>query len=103
MSPLFKTEMESARALKTLLEANARWNEPRRDNSANDLRRVVDETSTINPELQKELLYSWQYGFIEDKPQEAGLELAGSPNPLRKDDNMKSGKALTNPLKGKEK
>ena len=106
VSPLFKTEVESARdrarakALKTLLEANARCNETRRDISANGLRRVVEETSTINPDLWKELLYSWQYGFIEDKPQ-AG-ERSGLPNLLRKDDNRKSWKALTNPLKGKE-
>ena len=59
---LFKTEVESARdrsratALKTLLEANARWNEERRDTSTNDLRRIVDETSTIYPDLRKELL-----------------------------------------------
>ena len=71
--------MESARdrsratALKTLLEANARWNEVRRDTSSNDLRRIVDETSTLNPDLRKELLYSWQYGFIEDKPREDTL------------------------------
>ena len=107
MSPLFKTEVESAKdraratALKTLLEANARWNETRKETFANDLRRVVDETSTINPELRKELLYYWQYGFIEDKPEEAEFEISGSPNLLRKDENGKSGKALTNPLKGK--
>ena len=105
VSPLFKTEVESARdrsratALKTLLEANARWNEERRDTSTNDLRRIVDETSTIYPDLRKELLYSWQYGFIEDKPQEDVL--TGSPTLFRKDENRKSGKALTNPLKGK--
>ena len=105
VSPLFKTEVESARdrsratALKTLLEANARWNEARRDTSTNDLRRTVDETSTINPDLLKELLYSWQYGFIEDKPEEDAL--SGSPTLISKDDNRKSGKALTNPLKGK--
>ena len=81
VSPLFKTEVESAKdraratAVKTLLEVNARWNETRRDTFANDLRRVVAETSTINPELRKELLYSWQYGFIEDRPQEAELEI----------------------------
>ena len=104
VSPIFKTEVESARdrslakSLKTLLEANARWNETRRDTSTNDLRRIVDETSTINPDLRNELLYSWQYGFIEDKPQED--ELTGSSTLLRKDDNRKSGKALTNPLKG---
>ena len=107
VNPLFKTEVESAKdrarakALKTLLEANARWNETRRDTSANELRRVVDETSTINPELRKELLYSWQYGFIEDKPEEAEFEISGSPNLLREDENRMGGKALTNPLKGK--
>ena len=104
-SPLFRTEVESARdrsratALKTLLEANARWNEERRDISDNDLRRIVDETSTINPDLRKELLYSWQYGFIEDKPQEYTVQ--GSPTLLRKDESRKSGKALMNTLKGK--
>ena len=103
MSPLFRTEMGSARdrsratALKTLLEANARWNEARRDASTNDLRRIADETRTINPDLRKELLYSWQYGFIEDKPQKDAL--TGSPTLLRKDENRKSGKALKNPLK----
>ena len=60
---------------------------------------MVDETITINPVLLKELRYSWQYGFIEDTPQEA--ERSGSPNLLRKDDHKKSGKALRNPLKGK--
>ena len=105
VSPLFRTEVESARdrsratALKTLLEANARWNEARRDTSSNDLRRIVDETSTINTDLRKELLYSWQYGLIEDKPQEDTL--AESSTLLRKDENRKSGKALTNPLEGK--
>ena len=54
MSPLFKQQEDMAkdraraRALKELLEANARWNQTRRDTSANDLRRTVDETSTIN-------------------------------------------------------
>ena len=79
------------------MEANARWNTTRRDTSANVIRRIVDETSTINPELRKELLYSWDYEFIEDKPE----ELEPSTNLLRKDENWKSGKALTNPLKGK--
>ena len=48
----------------------------------------MDETSTKNPDLRKELLMQ------EDA-------LSGSPTLLRKDDNRKSGKALTNPLKGK--
>ena len=102
-SPKFKGEVESAKNRnrakfsRTLLEANARWNTTRRDTSANDIRRIVGETSTINPELRKELLYSWEYGFIEDKPE----DLDPSTNLLRKDENRKSGKALTNPLKGK--
>ena len=58
----------------------------------------MDETSTINPELWKELLYSWEYGFIEDKPEEVE---PSSTNFLRKDGGRKSGKALTNSLKGK--
>ena len=104
VSTLFKSEVESAKdrdrakALKTLLEANARWNVTRRDTSANDIKRIVDETSTKNPDLRKELLYSWEYGFIEDKPEEDDQR---SPNLLRKDEGRKSGKALTNPLKGK--
>ena len=104
VSRLFKSEVESAKdrdrekALKTLLEANARWNATRRDTLANDLRRIVDETSTINPDLRKELLYSWEYGFIEDKPEEDDQR---SPNRLRKDEGRKSGKALKIPLKGK--
>ena len=103
VSPKFRTEIESVknrdrtRALKTLLEANARWNSKRRDTSGNDIRRIVDETSTINPELRKKLLYSWEYGFIEDKPE----ELEANSNLLRKEENRKSGKTLTNPLKGK--
>ena len=104
VSPLFETEVESAKdkdrakELKTLLEASARWNATRGDTSANDLRRIVDEMSTINLDLRKELLYSWKNGFIKDKPQE---DEPRSPNLLRKDENRKSGKALTNPLKGK--
>ena len=103
VSPKFKVEVESAKnrdqakVLRTLLEVNARWNTTRRDTSANDIRRIVDETSTINPELRKELSYSCEYGFLEDKPE----ELEPSTNLLRKDENRKSGKALTNPLKGK--
>ena len=64
VSPLFlpntapAKERARAKELKQLLEANARWNVTRRDISDKELRRVVDETSTINPELRKELLYS---------------------------------------------
>ena len=90
---------DRAKALKSLLEANARWNARRRDTSANDQRRIVDETSTIDPELRKELLYSWEHGFIEDKPQEQTEQRP--PNLLRKDKNRKSGKVVMNPLKNK--
>ena len=58
----------------------------------------MDETSTINPDLRKELLYSWEYGFIEDKLEEIK---PSSTNLLRKDKNRKKEKALTNPLKRK--
>ena len=91
-------DRDRAKALKTLLGANARWNATRRDASENDIRRLVDETSTKNPDLRTELLYSWEKGFI-DKPTEEGY--AESPILLRKDENGKSGKALKNPLKGR--
>ena len=100
VSPLFKEQVEStedrarARALMELLEANARWNQTRRDTSANDLRRTVEETSTINPELRKEMLYSWERGFVEDKPEDI-------VNQRQWKKGRKSGKVLTKPLKGK--
>ena len=82
VSSPFKQQMKPAkdrsraRAIKSLLEANARWNQTRRDSSANDIRRIVDKTSTINPELRKVLLYSWKRGFIEHKPiDQSGLSL----------------------------
>ena len=62
VSPLFKQQVETAkdkdraRALKILLDANGRWNAMRRYTSAKDIRRIVDKTSTINPELRKKLL-----------------------------------------------
>ena len=104
-SPLFRhdTAMAKDRArakeLKQLLEANARWNATRRDLSDSELRRVVDETSTINPELRKELVYSWERGFIEYKQTTSKEDLSGSF--LRKHEQRKSGKALTIPLKSK--
>ena len=61
-----------------LLEANARWNVTRLDISDSELRRIVDETSTINPELRKELLYSWERGFIEDKQPTMNENWSGS-------------------------
>ena len=105
VSPLFlrnttaAKERARAKELKQLLEANARWNATRRDISDSELRRVVDETSTINPELRKELLYSWERGFIEDKQPTVTDILSGSF--LRKHEQRSSGKALTIPLKGK--
>ena len=92
-------ERARAKELKQLLEANAKWNATRRDLSDSELRRVVDETSTINPELRKELLYSWERGFIEDKQTKSKEDLSGSF--LRKHEQRKSGKALTIPLKSK--
>ena len=104
VSPLFlrntaaAKERARAKELKQLLEANARWNATRRDKSDSELRRIVDETSTINPELRKELLYSWERGFIEDKQSAETDNWSG--NFLHKHKQRKSGKALTIPLKG---
>ena len=70
---MFKQNVSSARdgvrarALKDHLEANARWNAERRDAAASVFRRIVHETSTINSETRKGLLYSWEKGFIKDK------------------------------------
>ena len=104
VSPLFlrntaaAKERARAKELKQLLEENARWNATRRDTSDSELRRIVDETSTKNPEHRKELLYSWERGFIEDKQ---GAETDNwSRNFLNKHKQRKSGKALTIPLKG---
>ena len=105
VSPLFlrntaaAKERARAKELKQPLEANARWNVTRRDISDSELRRIVDETSTINPELRKELLYSWERGFIEDKQTTSNDSWLGSF--LRKHEQRKSVKALTIPLKGK--
>ena len=80
-SPLHKQQVNSDRdrqrvkALKELLEANARWNQERRDAAKNDVRRIVDETGLLKPELRKEIIYSWEKGFIEDKE----LEQSKSP------------------------
>ena len=105
VSPLFlrntaaAKERARAKELKQLLEANARWNVTRRDISDSELRQIVDETSTINPELRKELLYSWERGFIEDKQTTSNDSWSGSF--LRKHEQRKSGKTLTIPLKNK--
>ena len=74
VGPLFKQasmttqERNSARTLRNLLEANANWNTERRRYDGPSLSQLVDTTSTIDPELRKELLYSWEKGFVEDKP-----------------------------------
>ena len=105
VSPLFlrntaaAKERARAKELKQLLEANARWNVTRRDISDSELRLVVDETSTMHPELRKELFYSWKRGFIEDKQTAVTDNWSGSF--LREHEQRKSGKALTIPLKGK--
>ena len=92
-------DRQRAKALKELLEANARWNQERRDAAKNDVMRIVDETGLLNPELRKEMLYSWEKGFIEDKELE---QRKSSPKTiLRKDSLRKSGQALTKQLKGK--
>ena len=59
----------------------------------------MDETGLLNPELRKEMIYSWEKGFIEDKE----LEQSKSPPKtiLRKDPLRKSAQALTKQLKGK--
>ena len=104
-SPLHKQQItsdrdkERAKALKELLEANARWNYERRDAAKNDIRKLVDETGQLNPDLRKEMIYSWEKGFVEDKTENQ----CKSPTKtiLRKDPLRKSGQALTRPLKGK--
>ena len=66
VSPLFKQasmptqERNRARTLRNLLEANANWNAERRRPI---LSQLVDTTSTIDPELRKELLYSMGKGI----------------------------------------
>ena len=68
-SPLHKQlltsdrDKERAKVLKELLEANARWNNERRDAAKNDIRRLVDETGLLNPDLRKEMIYSWEKGI----------------------------------------
>ena len=104
VSPLFKQasmstqERNRARNLRNLLEANANWNAERRRYDGPSLTQLVDTTSTIDPELRKELLYSWEKGFVEDKPK--GSEW-NSHNLSRRDETRKSGAALTKPFKGK--
>ena len=81
------------------MEANARWNEERRDAAKIYLRRIVDKTGLSNPELRKEMIYSWEKGYIEDKEQENTQSTKKTV--LRKNELRKSGQALTKSLKGK--
>ena len=73
VSPLFKQQTRTAqdrdraRTLKVLLEANAKWNAERRRLAGHDLQQLVDDTSTINPDLRKQLLYSWERGFVKNE------------------------------------
>ena len=104
-SPLHKQQLtsdrdkERAKALKELLEANARWNNERRDAAKNDIRKLVDETELLNPDLRKEMIYSWEKGFVKDKVENQCK--SPSKTILQKDPLRKSGQALTRPLKGK--
>ena len=76
-SPLYKQQVHSdrdrqrAKALKELLEANTRWNEERRDAAKNDIRKIVDETGQSNPELIKEMIYSWEKESSRKKKEKA--------------------------------
>ena len=71
VSPKFKVEVElaknrdRAKALRTLLEENARWITTRRDTSANDIRRIVDETSTINQSYGKSYCIRGNTGLLK--------------------------------------
>ena len=47
------------------------------------------------------MLYSWERGFIEDKPELTTNQRHSSPILIRKDEGRKRGKALTKPLKGR--
>ena len=91
-------ERNRARTLRNLLEANANWNAERRKYDGPSLTQLVDTTSTIDPELRKELLYSWEMGFVEDKPKWSEWN---SHNLSRRDETRKSGAALTKPFKVK--
>ena len=63
------------------------------------LRRLVDETGLLNPDLRKEMIYSWEKGFIEDKVED---QCKSPPKTIvGKDPLRKRGQALTKQLKGK--
>ena len=59
----------------------------------------MDETGLLNPDLLKEMILSWEKGFIEDKVEDQSK--SPPTTILRKDPLRKSGQALTKQLKGK--
>ena len=59
----------------------------------------MDETGLLNPDLRKEMIHSWEKGFIEDKEPEQSK--SPPKTILRKDPLRKSGQALTKQMKGK--
>ena len=71
VSPLFRQQTktaqdrERARTLKAFLAANAKWNAEHRRMAGHDLQQLVDGMSTTDPELKKELLYSWERGLLK--------------------------------------
>ena len=91
-------ERNRAKYLRALLEANAKWNAERQKLEGKDLQQLVDVTSTIDPDLRKELLYSCERGFVEGKTK--GPE-GNSHKLLLRDENRRSGAALNKPFKGK--
>ena len=103
-SPMYKQQLNTAldrqpvKTLRELLEAIGRWNEEHRDAGKNDTCRIVDAAGQSNPELRKEMIYSWEKGLIEDKDEETHIH---QRKKNCKNDLGKSGQALTRPLKGK--
>ena len=105
VSPLFKNENMSAQeknrartTLRTLLEANANWNAERRRYDGYNLQDLVDATSTIDPELRKELLYSWEKGLSKtNRRGRSGIVIISYPGMRR----AKVGRLRLNPSKEK--
>ena len=83
--------------LEASLEANAKWNAEDRRLAGYDLQQLVDDTSTIDPELRKQLLYFCERGFVEDKPTGS---LRNQHILLRRYEDPRSGAALKDPLEG---
>ena len=76
---------------------NTKWNAERRKFAGQDLQQLVDDTSTIDPELRKELLYSWERELVR-RGQTQGIGLEQSKFDQK---NRRSGAALNNTFKGK--